>query len=171
MTSSTWHSRFASAVRWTQPYSPRRSTTWWPATRRCARISLNTKVFRINSCTRHCEVELAVAEIAADQVDETVAELRRHVFTLESEPLIRPTLLALGSDSHVLLLLVHHIVTDHASLGIIFEDLIIAYRARLDGNGAAVGHTAASVRGLRSCGNEIHSMPRRMGTGRAGVLA
>src|SRR5208337_1943363 len=75
-------------------------------------------------------VELAVAEIAAGQVDETVAELRRYVFTLESEPLIRPTLLALGSDSHVLLLLVHHIVIDHASLGIVFEDLITAYRAR-----------------------------------------
>ncbi len=78
------------------------------------------------------EVELAVAEIAADQVDETTAELRRYVFTLESEPLIRPSLLTLGSDSHVLLLLVHHIVTDHASLGILFEDLIIAYRARLE---------------------------------------
>ncbi len=79
-------------------------------------------------------VELAVAEIAAGQVDETVAELRRYVFTLESEPLIRPTLLALGSDSHVLLLLVHHIVIDHASLGIVFEDLITAYRARSAGN-------------------------------------
>jgi mycobactin peptide synthetase MbtE len=79
------------------------------------------------------EVELAVAEIAADRLDETVAELRRHVFTLESEPLIRPTLLALGSDLHVLLLLVHHIVTDHTSLGVVFEDLIIAYRARLEG--------------------------------------
>jgi mycobactin peptide synthetase MbtE len=79
------------------------------------------------------EVELSVAEIAADQLDETVAELRRYVFTLESEPLIRPTLMALGSDSHVLLLLVHHIVTDHTSLGIVFEDLIFAYRARLEG--------------------------------------
>ena len=79
-------------------------------------------------------VELAVAEIAADQLDETVAELRGYVFTLESEPLIRPTLLTLGAHSHVLLLLVHHIVTDHVSLGVAFEDLITAYRARAEGN-------------------------------------
>ena len=31
-------------------------------------------------------------------------------------------------------MLVHHIVSDHASLGILFEDLIAAYRARLDGD-------------------------------------
>lgn len=79
------------------------------------------------------KVELAVAEIAADQLDDTVADLRRYVFTLESEPLIRPTLLTLGADSHVLLLLVHHIVTDHVSLGVAFEDLITAYRARVEG--------------------------------------
>ena len=79
------------------------------------------------------KVELAVADIAADQLDETVAGLRGYVFTLESEPLIRPTLLTLGADSHVLLLLVHHIVTDHVSLGVVFEDLITAYQARLEG--------------------------------------
>ena len=73
------------------------------------------------------------AEFAAEEVDEAIAELRRHVFTLESEPLVRPTLLTLGPDSHVLLLLVHHIVTDHTSLGVLFEDLVDAYRARLAG--------------------------------------
>ena len=31
------------------------------------------------------------------------------------------------------LLLVHHIVTDHVSLGVAFEDLITAYRARVEG--------------------------------------
>ena len=79
------------------------------------------------------EVEIKAAEVAADRVDETIAELRRYVFRLESEPLIRPTLLTLGSDSHVLLLLIHHIVTDHFSLGVVFEDLITAYQARLEG--------------------------------------
>jgi mycobactin peptide synthetase MbtE len=77
------------------------------------------------------DVELPVAELAADQIDEAVAELRRYVFTLESEPLIRATLLALDPHTHVLFLLAHHIVIDHASFGIVLEDLIIAYRARL----------------------------------------
>ena len=79
------------------------------------------------------EIELAVAEVAAEHVDQAIAELRGYVFALESEPLIRPTLLAVGPDSHVLLVLIHHIVTDHTSLGILFDDLITAYRARLQG--------------------------------------
>ena len=86
------------------------------------------------------EVELAVNEIAAPALDETIAELRRYVFTLESELLFRPTLLVLDADTRVLLLLVHHIVTDHTSLGILFEDLLFAYRARLQ---ARVPHWAA----------------------------
>lgn len=78
------------------------------------------------------EVELAVIEIGADRMDEAVAELRRHVFTPESGPLIRPTLLVLDPHTHVLFVLVHHIVTDHASIGIAVDDLVTAYRARLD---------------------------------------
>ncbi len=75
-------------------------------------------------------LDLPVIQVAVDRVDQTIAELRRHVFALESEPLIRPTLLAAGPDTHVLLLLVHHMVTDHSSFGVIAEDLIAAYRAR-----------------------------------------
>lgn len=75
-------------------------------------------------------VELPVAEINADHFDEMVAQLRRHAFTPESGPLIKANLLALGADTHVLLLIVHHFVSDHASLGIFFDDLIVAYRAR-----------------------------------------
>lgn len=76
-------------------------------------------------------VELPVRHTTAAQIDDTVAELRRHVFPLESGPLIAPTLLKPGADSHLLLLLVHHIVADHTSLGVIVEDLLVAYRARL----------------------------------------
>jgi mycobactin peptide synthetase MbtE len=78
-------------------------------------------------------VELPVDHVSEDQLDETVAQLRGHVFTPESGPLIKATLLALGPDAHVLVVLVHHIVSDHVSLGILFEDLITAYRARLEG--------------------------------------
>ncbi|MGQ4597194.1 amino acid adenylation domain-containing protein [Nocardia sp. R6R-6] len=79
------------------------------------------------------EVAVPVTEIVPQQLDATLAELRRHRFTLESEPLVRPTLVALGPQSHVLSLLVHHIVADHASLGILLDDLITAYRSRIDG--------------------------------------
>ncbi len=76
------------------------------------------------------ELQLAVTQVAAGRIDETIAGLRRHVFTLGSEPLIRPTLLVLGPDTHVLLLLIHHMVTDHTSFGILVDDLVVAYRAR-----------------------------------------
>lgn len=80
----------------------------------------------------HPELRLqpTVTEVAAERLDDTIAGLRRHVFSLESEPLIRPTLLVLGPDTHVLLLLIHHMVTDHTSFGIILDDLVAAYRAR-----------------------------------------
>ncbi len=75
-------------------------------------------------------LEPAVTEVAADRLGEAIAALRRHVFALESEPLIRPTLLVAGPDTHVLLLLIHHAVTDHTSFGILVDDLVVAYRAR-----------------------------------------
>lgn len=78
-------------------------------------------------------VQLAVTETAADRVDETIIELRRHLFDLETGPMIRPTLLVVDPETHVLLVLIHHIVTDHNSLGVIYDDLITAYRARLAG--------------------------------------
>ncbi|MGH3969260.1 MAG: amino acid adenylation domain-containing protein, partial [Mycobacterium sp.] len=80
------------------------------------------------------ELQLSVLQVAAAHVDETLAGLRRDILTPESGPLIRATLLAVDSDTHVLLVIVHHIVSDHASLGIIFDDLVSAYRARLAGN-------------------------------------
>jgi len=78
-------------------------------------------------------VELPVRQVAADEFDEVVSQLRRHVFTPESGPLIDAALLALGPQAHVLVVQIHHIVSDHASMGILFDDLIVAYRARLAG--------------------------------------
>ena len=78
-------------------------------------------------------VELPILKVAAEHFDDTVRDLRRQVFTPEAGPLIKATLLDLGADTRVLLLLVHHIVTDHASLQIVFDDLVSAYRAQVDG--------------------------------------
>ncbi|MGB9305734.1 MAG: amino acid adenylation domain-containing protein [Mycobacterium sp.] len=80
------------------------------------------------------QVELPLETIDPDQFDETVARLRRHVFTPESGPLIKATLLSLDAHTHVLFVIVHHIVSDHASLGIFFDDLVTAYRAELQGD-------------------------------------
>ncbi len=79
------------------------------------------------------DVELAFRHVAEDAIDDALAELRRQVFTPESGPLIRPTLLAIDPHTHVLVVLVHHIVADHASMSVLFDDLIAAYRSRLHG--------------------------------------
>ncbi len=78
-------------------------------------------------------IKLAVETVTADIVDDAMDRLRREVMAPESAPLLRATLLTVDSTTHVLFLNVHHIVSDHTSLGVIFDDLISAYRARRDG--------------------------------------
>ncbi len=60
-------------------------------------------------------LELPLVNVGPDGLERELAELRRHVFTPESGALIKPTLIALDAHAHVLFVLVHHIVTDHAS--------------------------------------------------------
>jgi amino acid adenylation domain-containing protein/non-ribosomal peptide synthase protein (TIGR01720 family) len=60
-------------------------------------------------------------------------EALRHGFELGSELLLRPHLHAVAPDEHVLLLLLHHIVTDEWSEGRLIADLGIAYAARAGG--------------------------------------
>jgi amino acid adenylation domain-containing protein len=50
-------------------------------------------------------------------------------FDLTSEPLIRSTIFRMGEDDHILLVLVHHIVSDGWSAHIIAEELIFLYDA------------------------------------------
>ncbi|MGY2061492.1 condensation domain-containing protein, partial [Nocardia gipuzkoensis] len=63
----------------------------------------------------------------------TLATEARYCFAVESELLIRPRILMLGNDSHVLSLLVHHLVVDHWSFRTILGDLREAYAARSRG--------------------------------------
>lgn len=54
---------------------------------------------------------------------------RRHCFELDREWPLRAAVLRSG-DEHVVSLVVHHIAIDHWSGGILFADLLAAYRAR-----------------------------------------
>ncbi len=57
---------------------------------------------------------------------------RRHCFELDHESPFRVALLrtANATQDHVLSLVVHHIAADHWSAGVLFTDLMTAYRAR-----------------------------------------
>ena len=57
---------------------------------------------------------------------------RRHCFDLENEWPIRAAVLSTGTE-HVLSLVVHHIAADHWSAGVLFTDILTAYRARSAG--------------------------------------
>ena len=63
----------------------------------------------------------------ADGVDEIArAELARP-FDLEAGPLLRATLLRLGAEEHVLLVVMHHIVCDGWSMGVFARELGALY--------------------------------------------
>ncbi|MCV7314896.1 amino acid adenylation domain-containing protein [Mycolicibacillus parakoreensis] len=57
---------------------------------------------------------------------------RRYCFDLEREWPIRAAVLR-TADAHVVSLVVHHIASDHWSAGVLFTDLLTAYRARCAG--------------------------------------
>ncbi|MGB8507394.1 MAG: condensation domain-containing protein, partial [Pyrinomonadaceae bacterium] len=57
----------------------------------------------------------------------------RQVFDLTSGPLLRAKLLRLSEDEHILVLVMHHIVSDGWSNSILFRELTALYRAYLDG--------------------------------------
>ncbi len=60
-------------------------------------------------------------------------ELAFQPFDLHSGPLLRTWLLKTGEDTHILLAVMHHIISDGASLEIFFREIAECYRAELAG--------------------------------------
>ncbi|OBK41357.1 non-ribosomal peptide synthetase [Mycobacterium sp. 1245111.1] len=83
--------------------------------------------------------ELAVRRAAGNGerwLQEQLEAERRHCFELDREWPIRVAVLDNGGE-HVLSLVVHHIASDHWSAGVLFADVMTAYRARRDGEAPA----------------------------------
>ncbi|MEY9850283.1 amino acid adenylation domain-containing protein [Streptacidiphilus sp. BW17] len=80
-----------------------------------------------------CGFEVPVAEVTPQELDAAVAETVGSVFDLASEIPLRVTLLGMGEDDHVLVVLVHHIASDGWSTGVLARDISMAYTARLEG--------------------------------------
>ncbi|MFT2020395.1 condensation domain-containing protein, partial [Streptomyces sp. 796.1] len=76
--------------------------------------------------------ELLVVDTDQAHVEGLISEAARHGFELSDEAALpfRVTLFALGHDEHVLLLLLHHIVSDAWSRAPLARDLTRAYAAR-----------------------------------------
>ena len=67
--------------------------------------------------------------LEAAEIQQIVTKEARQPFDLSNGPLLRFTLLRLGSKSHVLVLIMHHIITDGWSMGIFIQELSSLYRA------------------------------------------
>ncbi|WP_081220137.1 non-ribosomal peptide synthetase [Streptomyces sp. M41(2017)] len=78
-------------------------------------------------------VKLHHVSCAADELDRELREAGQYAFDLSTEFPLRATLFTVGADERVLLLLMHHIASDGASMGPLGRDLEIAFRARLQG--------------------------------------
>jgi len=83
-------------------------------------------------------VELAVVDLSGVPDSETEALRRARAeaqrpFDLSNDTLLRATLLRLGPEEHLLLLVMHHIVTDAWSMGVLFEELGHHYVASITG--------------------------------------
>jgi amino acid adenylation domain-containing protein len=78
-------------------------------------------------------VDLAQATEREEKLFELVRRSTAVCFDLAVGPLLQATLIALADDDHVLLLALHHIVSDGWSLRIIERELLAAYVARLHG--------------------------------------
>ncbi|MCB1036160.1 MAG: AMP-binding protein, partial [Acidobacteria bacterium] len=72
---------------------------------------------------------------ALDRAREILRAEASRPFDLERGPLLRARLLRLGEEEHWLVLALHHIVADDASLGILSRELGALYTARLRGTG------------------------------------
>ncbi|HTY64787.1 MAG TPA: condensation domain-containing protein, partial [Acidobacteriota bacterium] len=88
------------------------------------------------------EVRLDLRVISLEQIAEEergaeaerrILEESRRLFDLVQGPLFRATVLRLSADRHVVILGMHHIVTDGWSLGVLLRELGVLYAAFLKG--------------------------------------
>src|SRR5437868_10037676 len=84
---------------------------------------------------------LDVVEVSANTEAEQEAQMRRlashesqQPFNLRTGPLIRALLLRLAADHHVLVITMHHIVSDGWSMGLLIKELATLYEAYSQGS-------------------------------------
>ncbi|MCK2215700.1 amino acid adenylation domain-containing protein [Actinomadura sp. ATCC 31491] len=83
-------------------------------------------------------IDLGGAPDPAERARRLVAERVNAPFDLAAAPPLRMSLLTLGGDDHVLCFVLHHVIADGASLGVLFDDLFALYLARVEGREPAL---------------------------------
>jgi amino acid adenylation domain-containing protein len=72
-------------------------------------------------------IDLSTHEAPEAEARRLAAAEAQHPFDITQGPLLRASLLRLGEDVHVLLLTMHHIVSDAASMGVLVRELTALY--------------------------------------------
>ena len=112
--------------------------------------SLRTRFVIVNGEARQVvddevRIELPILDLSSSPETEQESEIKRlaieegrQVFDLRQAPLLRTKLLRLGNDHHVLLVNMHHIISDAWSIGILVQELALLYRAFVSGQQSAL---------------------------------
>ena len=89
--------------------------------------------------SRHCPSGKSSCNVgSAAELSQHLTTLTHLPFDLRQPPLLRVHLLATGTREHILLLVIHHIIADGWSMGVLMRDLAELYAAE-------VQHTAATL--------------------------
>jgi Condensation domain len=75
------------------------------------------------------EVNLAVVDVDAGEVERLIEEEVRRPFDLSTDLMVRASVLRVGAEDHVLVLVAHHIACDGWAKGLLVSELCTAYDA------------------------------------------
>jgi amino acid adenylation domain-containing protein len=86
------------------------------------------------------KIDLSALALAEQQVEveRLLIEEPRRLYHLETEPGIRGTLLCLAPQEHVFILMMHHVMSDRSSFGILWREMAALYRAFCRGEALAL---------------------------------
>ncbi len=79
------------------------------------------------------DISLLNEEAREQELDRLAQQEAQRPFDLTQGSLMRTTLIRLEEERHVLLLTMHHIITDAWSMGVLLRELAALYRARVQG--------------------------------------
>jgi len=89
--------------------------------------------------TLQLKLERSMLNTADQQkIQQTLSAWSTETFDLRTGPLLKARLIELGPDDHVLMLVIHHIVSDAWSLDVLQRELVAFYIARSNGTAAGL---------------------------------
>ncbi|UUE11317.1 amino acid adenylation domain-containing protein [Dickeya zeae] len=79
-------------------------------------------------------IDVPYTQVEAEQVPQAVSTAITSLFDLSTDFPFRPSILRVGPQKHILVMLFHHIACDAFSLAPLTRDLTLAYKARVAGH-------------------------------------